>query len=184
MHGRELFERWCCDRRNAVVLPGYAVEGTLAKEIQKKPTSIKTLAGRHIPLLAEVQPISFSGGCAHTHTRAHARTHARARTRARPRLCADVRESRAAHVDGPANMEFMEKVRAPHVVLVHGEKNEMRRLRSELVGRNRARVTKGDLAVHMPSNTQLVSLHFREEKVAKVIRSAVRVRARQLPHTA
>jgi cleavage and polyadenylation specificity factor subunit 3 len=28
---RELFERWCTDKRNAVILPGYSVEGTLAK---------------------------------------------------------------------------------------------------------------------------------------------------------
>ena len=90
----------------------------------------------------------------------------------------------SAHADAKGIMQLIRQSAASSVVLVHGEKNEMRRLRSELVGRNRARVTKGDLAVHMPSNTQLVSLHFREEKVAKVIRSAVRVRARQLPHTA
>jgi cleavage and polyadenylation specificity factor subunit 3 len=30
---RELFEMWCTDKRNGVVLPGYCVEGTLAKVI-------------------------------------------------------------------------------------------------------------------------------------------------------
>ena len=28
---RELFENWCTDRRNGVVIAGYCVEGTLAK---------------------------------------------------------------------------------------------------------------------------------------------------------
>ena len=28
---RELFERWCMDKKNGVILPGYSVEGTLAK---------------------------------------------------------------------------------------------------------------------------------------------------------
>lgn len=28
---RELFEMWCSDRRNGVIIPGYCVEGTLAK---------------------------------------------------------------------------------------------------------------------------------------------------------
>ena len=28
---RELFENWCTDRRNGVIIAGYCVEGTLAK---------------------------------------------------------------------------------------------------------------------------------------------------------
>ena len=28
---RELFESWCTDRRNGVIVAGYCVEGTLAK---------------------------------------------------------------------------------------------------------------------------------------------------------
>jgi cleavage and polyadenylation specificity factor subunit 3 len=28
---RELLERWCTDKRNGVVIPGYVVDGTLAK---------------------------------------------------------------------------------------------------------------------------------------------------------
>ena len=28
---RELFENWCSDRRNGVIIAGYCVEGTLAK---------------------------------------------------------------------------------------------------------------------------------------------------------
>lgn len=32
---RELFEQWCTDRRNGVIIAGYCVEGTLAKVILK-----------------------------------------------------------------------------------------------------------------------------------------------------
>ena len=28
---RELFELWCVDKRNGIIIPGYVVEGTLAK---------------------------------------------------------------------------------------------------------------------------------------------------------
>ena len=28
---RELFELWCVDKRNGLIIPGYVVEGTLAK---------------------------------------------------------------------------------------------------------------------------------------------------------
>lgn len=31
---RELFESWCTDKRNGVIIAGYCVEGTLAKVIQ------------------------------------------------------------------------------------------------------------------------------------------------------
>ena len=30
---RDLFERWCGDGRNGLVLTGYSVEGTMAKEL-------------------------------------------------------------------------------------------------------------------------------------------------------
>lgn len=34
---RELFESWCTDKRNGVIIAGYCVEGTLAK-VEKKIT--------------------------------------------------------------------------------------------------------------------------------------------------
>ena len=30
---RQLFERWCADKNSGVILPGYCVEGTLAKHL-------------------------------------------------------------------------------------------------------------------------------------------------------
>lgn len=33
---RQLFEAWCTDKRNGVIIAGYCVEGTLAKVREKK----------------------------------------------------------------------------------------------------------------------------------------------------
>ena len=37
---RHLFERWCDDDRNGVVIAGYTVEGTLAHELLNSPKEI------------------------------------------------------------------------------------------------------------------------------------------------
>ncbi|ETO64523.1 hypothetical protein F444_17968 [Phytophthora nicotianae P1976] len=57
---RQLFERWCSDKRNACLIPGYVVEGTLAKKILSEPTEIAALDGRIIPMNCTVEYISFS----------------------------------------------------------------------------------------------------------------------------
>jgi cleavage and polyadenylation specificity factor subunit 3 len=57
---RELFELWCSDRRNGVIIPGYCVEGTLAKHIMSEPKEITTLSGATVPLHMSVNYISFS----------------------------------------------------------------------------------------------------------------------------
>lgn len=60
---RELFENWCTDRRNGVIIAGYCVEGTLAKLILSHPTEVPTSNGQTLPLKCSVDYISFS---AHT----------------------------------------------------------------------------------------------------------------------
>jgi len=60
---RQLFERWCSDNRNAVVLAGYAVEGTLAKQLATEPEEITALDGRILKRNCTVVSVSFS---AHT----------------------------------------------------------------------------------------------------------------------
>lgn len=60
---RELFENWCTDNRNGVIIAGYCVEGTLAKYILSAPPEISTMSGQKLPLKCTVQYISFS---AHT----------------------------------------------------------------------------------------------------------------------
>jgi cleavage and polyadenylation specificity factor subunit 3 len=60
---RELFESWCTDSKNGVIIAGYCVEGTLAKTILSEPEEIMTMSGQKLPLKMSVDYISFS---AHT----------------------------------------------------------------------------------------------------------------------
>ncbi|KAK6304206.1 hypothetical protein J4Q44_G00247920 [Coregonus suidteri] len=57
---RELFERWCTDKRNRVLIAGYCVEGTLAKHIMLEPEEIDTMSGQKLQLKMSVDYISFS----------------------------------------------------------------------------------------------------------------------------
>ena len=52
---RELFEKWCADGKNGVIIPGYCVEGTLAKKIMSEPSDIETLSGQKLPLKMTVK---------------------------------------------------------------------------------------------------------------------------------
>jgi cleavage and polyadenylation specificity factor subunit 3 len=57
---RELFESWCNDARNGIIVPGYCVEETLAKAIQNEPETITSSLGNVLPLRMSVLFISFS----------------------------------------------------------------------------------------------------------------------------
>lgn len=95
---RQLFDRWAADPKNGVLIAGYAVEHTLAKEIMAQPKEVVTLEGRRQPLNALVDYVSFS-----------------------------------AHVDFVQNRSFITQVAPKHIVLVHGQKDEMGRLKSALM---------------------------------------------------
>ncbi|GBP25833.1 Cleavage and polyadenylation specificity factor 73 [Eumeta japonica] len=128
---RELFESWCTDPKNGVIIAGYCVEGTLAKTILSEPEEITTMSGQKLPLRMSVDYISFS-----------------------------------AHTDYQQTSEFINILKPPHVVLVHGEQNEMSRLRAALQREHR-----GKLQIHTPRNTQQLNLTFRGDKSAKVMGS-------------
>ncbi|KAG7378892.1 Cleavage and polyadenylation specificity factor subunit 3 [Phytophthora pseudosyringae] len=130
---RQLFERWCSDKRNACLIPGYVVEGTLAKKILSEPTEIAALDGRIIPMNCTVEYISFS-----------------------------------AHADFVGTSGFVEKLTPPNIVLVHGEKNEMMRLKSALNKKfNDPKVYHPSITT--PANMQEIVLEFKGEKIAKAI---------------
>ncbi|XP_002736621.1 cleavage and polyadenylation specificity factor subunit 3 [Saccoglossus kowalevskii] len=131
---RELFESWCTDRRNGVIIAGYCVEGTLAKHILSQPEEVTTMSGQKLPLKMSVDYISFS-----------------------------------AHADYQQISDFIRKLIPPHVILVHGEQNEMGRLKAAVV--RDYEDSDIDLQVHNPKNTQAVELYFRGEKMAKVMGS-------------
>lgn len=95
---RQLFDRWAGDHKNGVLIAGYAVEGTLAKEIMSQPKEVVTLEGRRQQLNALVDYVSFS-----------------------------------AHVDFVQNRSFIGQVAPKHIILVHGQKDEMGRLKMALM---------------------------------------------------
>ncbi|CAB4427557.1 unnamed protein product [Rhizophagus irregularis] len=129
---RELFERWCPDKRNGLVITGYCVEGTLARHAMTEPSEIISMSGATIPLRMSVNYVSFS-----------------------------------AHVDFIQNSQFIDEIKAPHVVLVHGETNSMARLKSALQSKFAERDDK--IKIYSPKNCEPVKLYFRGEKLAKAI---------------
>ncbi|CAB4065623.1 CPSF3 [Lepeophtheirus salmonis] len=76
----------------------------------------------------------------------------------------------SAHTDYKQTSGFIRELKPPHVILVHGEANEMSRLKSALIREYEADPsTKIDF--YNPRNTVSVDLFFRGEKMAKVMGS-------------
>ncbi|KAF1995702.1 hypothetical protein P154DRAFT_538562 [Amniculicola lignicola CBS 123094] len=145
---RELLERWAPDPRNGVIITGYSVEGTMAKQIVHEPETIPAIMTRSTnaargPGRKEGEQIMI------------------------PRRCTVQEYSFAAHVDGKENMEFVQEVAAPVVILVHGEKGNMTRLKSKLLTLNahKSRPVK----IYSPANCEEVRIPFKTDKVAKVV---------------
>lgn len=98
---RELFEKWCTNSKNGVLIPGYCVEGTLAKEILSEPKEVESMKGGLLKLNMSVDYISFS-----------------------------------AHVDYTQNSQFIDECQPKNLFFVHGEVNEMMRLKNAIFTRN------------------------------------------------
>jgi len=97
---RDLLERWAPSDRNGVVITGYSVEGTMAKQLMNEPESILSIMGsrstaaigRRGPGASEAEKLMI------------------------PRRCSVQEYSFAAHVDGVENQDFIEEIAAPVVV--------------------------------------------------------------------
>jgi len=131
---RQLFDRWAANPKNGVVIAGYAVEHTLAKEIMAQPKQVVTLDGRQQPLAASVTTCSFS-----------------------------------AHVDFVQNRSFIKQVQPKHILLVHGQKDEMGRLKSALMLQYKQMPEAKRPTITMPPNLQEVKLRFARRRSAKVL---------------
>lgn len=94
---RELLERWAPSDKNGVIITGYSVEGTMAKQIMQEPDQIHAIMSR------------TTGG-------ARRGPNAENEKVMIPRRCSVQEYSFAAHVDGVENREFIEEVAAPVVV--------------------------------------------------------------------
>ncbi|KAK9929131.1 hypothetical protein M0R45_026239 [Rubus argutus] len=127
---RQLFDMWCSDKKNACVIPGYVVEGTLAKTIINEPKEVTLMNGLAAPLNMSIHYISFS-----------------------------------AHADSVQTSAFLEELRPPNIILVHGEAHEMGRLKEKLMTQFRDRNTK----ILTPKNCQSVEMYFNSQKMAKAI---------------
>ncbi|KAG0034840.1 Cleavage and polyadenylation specificity factor subunit 3 [Podila clonocystis] len=139
---RELFERWCTDKKNGLLITGYCVENTLAKDVMNEPDEIQTMNGQKLKLRMSVDYISFSAHVDYTQNSAF------------------IDEVKAPYVVGcplPKNC----------LILVHGETNAMGRLKSALLSKYHEK----DEVIHIytPRNTETVKLYFRGEKLAKTI---------------
>lgn len=76
----------------------------------------------------------------------------------------------SAHTDYKQTSNFIRKLKPPHVVLVHGEANEMSRLKAALV-REYENDPTHNIQIHNPRNTVAVEIAIRGEKMAKVMGS-------------
>ncbi|XP_011087720.1 cleavage and polyadenylation specificity factor subunit 3-I [Sesamum indicum] len=127
---RQLFDKWCSDKKNACVIPGYVVEGTLAKTIINEPKEVTLASGLTAPLNMQVHYISFS-----------------------------------AHADYNQTSTFLKELMPPNIILVHGEANEMGRLKQKLL----SVFADGNTKIITPKNCQSVEMHFNSQKMAKAI---------------
>ncbi|KAF1927098.1 uncharacterized protein M421DRAFT_421964 [Didymella exigua CBS 183.55] len=147
---RELLERWAPDPRNGVIITGYSVEGTMAKQIVHEPEQIPAIMTR----------------AANNNRRVGQRENEQIMI---PRRCTVQEYSFAAHVDGKENMEFVQEVAAPVVILVHGEKGNMTRLKSKLLGFNAHKAV--PTKIYSPANCEELRIPFKTDKIAKVVGS-------------
>ncbi|KAK3314720.1 beta-lactamase-like protein [Apodospora peruviana] len=146
---RELLERWAPSEKNGVIITGYSVEGTMAKQIMQEPEQIQAVmsrnvaGGRRAPGIKDAEKVMI------------------------PRRCTVQEFSFAAHVDGTENREFIEEVAAPVVILVHGEVHNMMRLKSKLLSLNASKTNK--VKIFSPRNCEELRIPFKTDKTAKVV---------------
>ncbi|GAA5887948.1 hypothetical protein JCM6882_000811 [Rhodosporidiobolus microsporus] len=81
----------------------------------------------------------------------------------------------SAHVDYTQNSKFIDEVMPSHLILVHGEVNNMSRLRSALKTKFAER--KNDVQIYTPRNVETVKLKFRGERMAKALGSLALTKA-------
>jgi cleavage and polyadenylation specificity factor subunit 3 len=68
----------------------------------------------------------------------------------------------SAHADFPQTSNFLDQLRPPNIILVHGAANEMSRLKQKLISRTNTKIVS-------PKNCQSVEMYFTCEKMTKTI---------------
>jgi cleavage and polyadenylation specificity factor subunit 3 len=65
---RNLFEKWCENSNNGIVITGYCVDGTLARYLLGEPEKVQLSDKRIVPLRMSVKNVTFSAHSDFTHT--------------------------------------------------------------------------------------------------------------------
>lgn len=71
----------------------------------------------------------------------------------------------SAHADFTQTSAFLHELRPPNIILVHGEANEMGRLKAKLI----TQFADQNVKVLSPKNCQTVEMFFKGEKIAKAV---------------
>ena len=65
---KNLFEKWCSDKNNGIVITGYCVDKTLAREVLNQPKTIDFGNQKKKDLLMSIRNVTFSAHCDFKHT--------------------------------------------------------------------------------------------------------------------
>ena len=130
---RNLFEKWCSDQKNGIVITGYCVDKTMAREVLGQPKTVDfgkekgKEKDKIKELLMSVKNVTFSAHCDFTHTN-----------------------------------EFIQELEPKNIVLVHGEAKEMERLRFQLerLKLENNKYKKFLPNVYNPTNCQKIMMSF------------------------
>lgn len=147
---RELFEVWCPDPKNGVIIAGYCVEGTLAKDILKEPEEVTTMSGQRLPMKCSVEYISFSA-----HTDFEQTSHFIRTIRPPNVVLVHGEMTEMARLKGALEREYEAETQVDQKVKVFNPKN-LETVTFHFRGEKMAKVM-GSLAVERPKEGKVVS---------------------------
>lgn len=156
---RELLERWAPDPKNGLMLCGYSVEGTLARVSGKEGCALSLqstiqhqLTGKLAVQDMQNEPREFESLLGKKKIVRRMTVHT---------------ISFSAHVDFQANSAFIDQVKPTHLVLVHGARDNMFRLRDALKAKYKEK--QQDVQIYTPSNVRdKVRVQLSGTRIAKV----------------
>jgi len=130
---RRMFERWCSDERNGIVVAGYTVAGTLIDEVLQEPDTVNSMDGHtQLELNMGIHKVSFT-----------------------------------AHADYPETSHFIDEVQPKDIILVHGRKTEMSRMKAQLDKDKKD----SNMRISTPANAHTVQIEMSGRKVARIVKS-------------
>ena len=161
---RELFEKWAPDPKNGLMLCGYSVEGSLARVSLicvfgcRGSQGLCDRACTVHPQDMQKEPREFDSLLGQKKIVRRMTVHV---------------ISFAAHVDFQQNSAFIDQVKPTHLILVHGGREGMFRLRDALKAKYRDQ--QQDVQIYTPSNVRdKVRVQLSGTRIAKVSSTATR----------